>query len=87
MQKVLMALIAAAPMAMLPAHGNAKGCVKGAVVGGAAGHVAGHHAVAGAMAGCVIQHHRERVRDKAAVQQSSRPINPPPPAPGGSPIQ
>jgi hypothetical protein len=44
---------------------EAKGCLKGAAVGGVVGHVAGHHAVAGAAAGCIIEHHREKVRDKA----------------------
>jgi hypothetical protein len=30
------------------------------------GHVAGHHAVLGAAAGCVIEHHREKEKAKAA---------------------
>jgi hypothetical protein len=55
-------------LALLPAVGSAKGCLKGAAVGGVVGHVAGHHAVVGATAGCVIEHHREKVRDKAARQ-------------------
>jgi hypothetical protein len=55
---------------MLPAVGNAKGCLKGAAIGGVAGHVAGHHAVLGAAAGCLIEHHREKVRDKAASQDA-----------------
>jgi hypothetical protein len=37
------------------------------------GHVAGHHAVVGAAAGCVIEHHREKVRDKAAARQNIAP--------------
>jgi hypothetical protein len=47
---------------------EAKGCLKGAAVGGVVGHVAGHHALAGAAAGCVIEHHREKVRDKEAAR-------------------
>lgn len=53
----------------LPAVGSAKGCLKGAAVGGVAGHLAGHHAVLGATAGCVIEHHREKVKDKAERQR------------------
>jgi hypothetical protein len=34
------------------------------------GHVAGHHAVVGAAAGCVIEHHREKAKDKAARQNT-----------------
>jgi hypothetical protein len=30
--------------------------------------VAGHHAVVGAAAGCVIEHHREKEKEKAALQ-------------------
>ncbi|HEY0802948.1 MAG TPA: hypothetical protein VGD54_19080, partial [Steroidobacteraceae bacterium] len=66
-------------IAMLPAVGSAKGCLKGAAVGGVVGHVAGHHAVVGAAAGCVIEHHREKAKDKAARQnvlsQPSTPSN------------
>jgi hypothetical protein len=40
-------------------------------VGGVVGHVAGHHAVVGAAAGCVIEHHREKVRDKEAAKQNA----------------
>jgi hypothetical protein len=65
-QKTLIALAMASSLAWLPAIGTAKGCLKGAAVGGVAGHVAGHHAVIGAAAGCVIEHHREKVKDKAA---------------------
>jgi hypothetical protein len=81
MKKTFVALVAAASTVMLPALGLAKGCLKGAAVGAAAGHVAGHHAVAGAAAGCVIQHHREKVKDKAAAQQPPQPKNPSPGAP------
>ncbi len=56
--------------ALLPATGYSKGCLKGAAVGGVVGHVAGHHAVVGAAAGCVIEHHREKVKDKAARQNA-----------------
>jgi hypothetical protein len=57
-------------LALLPAAGYAKGCLKGAAVGGVVGHVAGHHAVLGATAGCVIEHHREKVKDKEARQNA-----------------
>jgi hypothetical protein len=57
-------------LALLPAAGYAKGCLKGAAVGGVVGHVAGHHAVLGATAGCVIEHHREKVKDKAARENT-----------------
>ena len=73
MRKVLITLALAAlaaPMAMLPGLANAKGCLKGAAVGGVAGHVAGHHGVVGAAAGCAIEHHREKVKGKAAAQKS-----------------
>jgi hypothetical protein len=50
---------------------EAKGCLKGAAVGGVVGHVAGHHALAGAAAGCVIEHHREKVRDKEAAHDKA----------------
>jgi hypothetical protein len=50
---------------------EAKGCLKGAAVGGVVGHVAGHHAVAGAAAGCIIEHHREKVRDKGAARDKA----------------
>jgi hypothetical protein len=36
------------------------------------GHVAGHHAVVGATAGCVIEHHREKAKDKAAPPMTQR---------------
>jgi hypothetical protein len=66
MHKSLIALAMASSLALLPAIGNTKGCLKGAAVGGVVGHVAGHHAVIGAAAGCVIEHHREKVKDRAA---------------------
>ncbi|MEA3142223.1 MAG: hypothetical protein QOK23_4392 [Gammaproteobacteria bacterium] len=56
-------------LAALPSVTNAKGCLKGAAVGAVAGHVAGHHAVVGAAAGCVIEHHREKNKDKATPQK------------------
>jgi hypothetical protein len=80
MQKMFMVLVALTSTALLPTSGNAKGCVKGAAVGAVAGHVAGHHAVVGAAAGCVIQHHREKVRDKAAAQKATQQNNAPPAA-------
>jgi succinate-acetate transporter protein len=64
------ACLAISCLALLPAVGYAKGCLKGAAVGGVVGHVAGHHAVLGATAGCVIEHHREKVKDKAARQNA-----------------
>ncbi len=77
MNKLLAAVLLSAPLVLLPALGAAKGCLKGAAVGGVAGHVAGHHAVAGAAAGCIIQHHREKVRDRAAAQPQQTPAPPP----------
>lgn len=68
MRKVLITSILASAVALVPAMAGAKGCLKGAAVGGVAGHVAGHHGLIGAAAGCAIEHHREKVRDKAAVQ-------------------
>jgi hypothetical protein len=75
MRKCIVALVLAAPLAVLPGVGTAKGCLKGAAVGGVVGHVAGRHAVVGAAAGCVIEHHREKVRDKAAAQQNKAAQN------------
>jgi hypothetical protein len=75
MRKFIVALVIAAPLALFSGVGNAKGCLKGAAVGGVVGHVAGRHAVVGAAAGCVIEHHREKVRDKAAAQQNKAPQN------------
>ena len=74
MRNLLAILIIASPLTLLPAIGSAKGCLKGAAVGGVVGHVAGHHAVLGAAAGCVIEHHREKAKDKAA--QQSKPTTP-----------
>jgi hypothetical protein len=70
MRKSIVVLVLAAPLTLLSGVGTAKGCLKGAAVGGVVGHVAGRHAVVGAAAGCVIEHHREKVRDKAAAQQN-----------------
>jgi hypothetical protein len=71
MSKVIVSLGMAMLLAMLPDIGSAKGCLKGAAVGGVVGHVAGHHAVVGAAAGCVIEHHREKMKDKAAASAKS----------------
>jgi succinate-acetate transporter protein len=70
MRQITACLAICVCLAMLPTVGNAKGCLKGAAVGGVVGHVAGHHAVLGAAAGCVIEHHREKVKDKAAAQNA-----------------
>jgi hypothetical protein len=70
MRKILVTLAIAAPLTLLSGVGSAKGCLKGAAVGGVVGHVAGHHAVVGAAAGCVIEHHREKVKDKTAARQN-----------------
>ena len=64
---------------------QAKGCLKGAAVGGVVGHVAGRHAVAGAAAGCIIEHHREKVRDRAAAHPTpGAPAQAPPPTSGSA---
>jgi len=55
-------------MAKSPSKLERRKFLKGAAVGGVVGHVAGHHAVVGAAAGCVIEHHREKMQDKAAKQ-------------------
>ena len=68
MRKLLISLALGSAIAAIPAIASAKGCLKGAAVGGVAGHVAGHHGLIGAAAGCAIEHHREKVRDKAAAQ-------------------
>ena len=68
MHKLIIVLALAAPMAALPGLATAKGCLKGAAVGGVAGHVAGHHGLVGAAAGCAIEHHREKVKDRATGQ-------------------
>jgi len=72
MHKFIAVLAIAAPLGMLPGAGSAKGCLKGAAVGGVVGHVAGHHALIGAAAGCVIEHHREKMKDKDAAQRNSQ---------------
>ena len=71
MRKVLFAIAIAVPAFAAPSLASAKGCLKGAAVGGVAGHVAGHHGVVGAAAGCAIEHHREKVKDKAAAQPAT----------------
>jgi len=71
MHKFIAVLTTAALLAVLPGVAGAKGCLKGAAVGGVVGHVAGHHAVLGAAAGCVIEHHREKMKDKAAAQRNA----------------
>lgn len=68
MRKIFIVLGLGASLAALPGMASAKGCLKGAAVGGVAGHVAGHHGVIGAAAGCAIEHHREKVKDRAAGQ-------------------
>ena len=70
MYKMIIAMALAAPLTALPGMATAKGCLKGAAVGGVAGHVAGHHGLIGAAAGCAIEHHREKVKDRAALQPS-----------------
>lgn len=70
MRQITACLAICVCLAVLPTMGSAKGCLKGAAVGGVVGHVAGHHAVLGAAAGCVIEHHREKVKDKAARQNA-----------------
>ena len=75
MRKFVVAIVVAAPLALLSGVGSAKGCLKGAAVGGVVGHVAGRHAVVGAAAGCVIEHHREKVRDKAEARQDKASQN------------
>jgi hypothetical protein len=70
MRQVTACLAISVCLVLLPTLGSAKGCLKGAAVGGVVGHVAGHHAVLGATAGCVIEHHREKVKDRAARQNA-----------------
>lgn len=70
MRHVTASLVIAACVVIMPAVTNAKGCLKGAAVGGVVGHVAGHHAVLGAAAGCVIEHHREKEKEKAVRQNT-----------------
>jgi hypothetical protein len=71
MRQIIAVLVVATLLAMMPCIAGAKGCLKGAAVGGVVGHVAGHHAVVGAAAGCLIEHHREKVKDKAAKQDAT----------------
>jgi hypothetical protein len=68
MRQITACLAVCVCVGLLPTMASAKGCLKGAAVGGVVGHVAGHHAVLGATAGCVIEHHREKVKEKAARQ-------------------
>jgi hypothetical protein len=85
MRNLLLSIAIAAPIALLPGVGSAKGCLKGAAVGGVAGHLAGHHAVAGAAIGCVVGHHRAKINDRQAAEAArSRPR---PTEPGGVPEQ
>jgi hypothetical protein len=74
MRQNTVCLVISVCLAFLPAMGYAKGCLKGAAVGGVVGHVAGHHAVLGAAAGCVIEHHREKVKDRAARQNAANNV-------------
>jgi hypothetical protein len=71
MHKFMVPLLSIVPLALLSGAASAKGCLKGAAVGGVVGHVAGHHAAVGAAAGCVIEHHREKVQDRAAAKQEA----------------
>lgn len=70
MRQITACLAVCVCLALLPTMGYGKGCLKGAAFGGVVGHVAGHHAVLGATAGCVIEHHREKVKEKAARQNA-----------------
>lgn len=76
MRQLTGSIALAACLLAASAAGNAKGCLKGAAVGGVVGHMAGHHAVLGAAAGCVVQHHREKVKDKAE-RERARGAKPP----------
>src|ERR1700727_725847 len=69
MRQITACLAICVCLAMLPSMGYAKGCLKGAAVGGVVGHVAGHPAVRGATAGCVMEHHGEKEKDKAAREK------------------
>ena len=73
MRNLPASLLIAASIAIVPTIAGAKGCLKGAAVGGVVGHVAGHHAVLGAAAGCVIEHHREKEKDKAGHKNEPSP--------------
>jgi hypothetical protein len=79
--KKLIALFGLGLVLLLSSHAAAaKGCISGAAVGAVAGHVAGHHAILGAAAGCVINHHRNKVKDereeRAAAAQAAQPAPP-----------
>lgn len=69
MHKTFIAFALAVPLTVLPGLAAAKGCLKGAAVGGAAGHMAGHHGLAGAAVGCLVERHREKVRDQKKAAQ------------------
>jgi len=83
--KLLLMIAIAAPLALLSGESHAKGCLKGAAVGGVVGHVAGHHAVVGAAAGCVIGHHQAKMKEKAdrqaAAPSADKPTGPAQPNP------
>jgi outer membrane lipoprotein SlyB len=72
MRKPIVSIAIATLLLTLPVIGSAKGCLKGAAVGGVVGHVAGHHTVVGAAAGCVIEHHREKVKEKEAIKNEKK---------------
>jgi outer membrane lipoprotein SlyB len=72
MRQPIASLVVASVLFTLPLIGGAKGCLKGAAVGGVVGHVAGHHAVVGAAAGCVIEHHREKMKEKQAIRDEKK---------------
>ena len=72
MRQPILPLAIGSILLTLPMIGGAKGCLKGAAVGGVVGHVAGHHAVVGAAAGCVIEHHREKVKEKEAIKNEKK---------------
>jgi hypothetical protein len=72
MRQPIVSIAIAALLLTSPVIGSAKGCLKGAAVGGVVGHVAGHHAVVGAAAGCVIEHHREKMKEKQDIQNQKK---------------
>ena len=71
MRKSVAVMAIAVPLSLCAGMASAKGCLKGAAVGAVVGHAAGHHAVVGAAAGCVIEHHREKIRDQDAAKQNA----------------
>ena len=70
-QAAAIVLLSTAPLALVPADAQAKGCIKGAIVGGVAGHIVGHGKV-GALAGCVIGHHNANKSDEAPRSQTDQ---------------